>query len=112
MRNFAGQKQFFLIFLLVASISRAEAAAPPVPDYRVGETATVDVVTPVHLIVIDHERTEQLRRQEAQRTPAIFRFHPDAVDEAAASLQLAFTAVRDKFLDTLELSYGKRTLNE
>jgi len=113
MLNCAGQKFLVLpVFLLAALISRLQAAAASVPEYKVGETATVDVLTPVHLIVIDHDRTEQLRQQEAQRIPAIFRFYPGAVEEAEAGLQQAFTATRDKFLDALELSYGKRSLNE
>jgi len=113
MLNCAGQKFLVLpVFLLAALISRLQAAPASVPEYKVGETATVDVLTPVHLIVIDHERTEQLRQQEAQRIPAIFRFYPGAVEEAEAGLQQAFTAARDKFLDALELSYGKRSLNE
>jgi len=115
MHKVASQKFFLLpVLLLAAWISRLQAApaSVPVPEYKVGETATVDVVTPVHLIVIDHERTEQLRQQEAQRIPAIFRSYPGAVEEAEAGLQQAITSARDKFLDALELSYGKRSLNE
>ena len=87
-------------------------AAPTMPLYQVGETATTEVISPVHMIVIDHRRTEKLRREEAQRVPAIFRFYPDTINEAEASLQEAFTAAREKFMDVLERNYAKRTLNE
>jgi len=100
-----------LVLLLVLPL-RMRAAGGPIPDYKVGETSAVEVVSPVHLIVIDHERTEKLRQQEAQREPAIFRFNPDAYEEIEAGFRAAFAEQREKFRDLLEENYSKRILNE
>src|SRR5881397_605058 len=106
------QKRSLSIFLLVGFASRLIAGAGGIPNYKIGETAAVDVVTPVHLIVIDHERTEKLRQQEAQRTSAIFWFYPDVIDEAEASLRAAIDTARENFLDVVETNYARRQLNE
>src|SRR6266487_3437301 len=100
------------IFLLVGFASRLVAGAGGIPNYKVGETAVVEIVSPVHLIVIDHDHTEKLRQQEAQRDPAIFRFDPEAVDRAEAALRAALAGGREEFLAAVEASYGKRQLNE
>jgi hypothetical protein len=97
--------------LLLPSATRA-ALTLAVPQYKMGETATVDVVSPLHLIVINHERTEKLRLQEAERLSPIFRFYPAAADEADAALRSAFAAGREKFLDSLEANYSRRKLSE
>jgi len=100
------------IFLLLALVSVNRAAPLPIPQYKVGDTAVVDILTPVHLIVIDHARTEQLRQQEAQRTPAIYWFYPDEIDEAEANLRSAIDSRRENFLNLLEASYARRNLND
>src|SRR2546423_15581865 len=106
------RRQFSLIAFLAALTLRLAAASAAMPDYNLGDTATADVVSPMHLIVIDHDRTAKLRREEAQRTPPIFRFYPGVVEVAEASLRSAFTATRERFFVLLEGSYSKRALNE
>src|ERR1043166_4816389 len=106
------QKRSLSIFLLFGVASRLLAGAGGIPNYKVGETAAEEVVSPVHLIVIDHERTEKLRQAEAQRDPSIFRFDPEASDRAEADLRAALVAGREEFLAALEATYGKRQLNE
>jgi len=81
-------------------------------EYHVGDRATADVATPVQLVVIDHERTEALRRQEAQRVPAIFRFNTNAAVEAELKMLTAYTAAKEGFLKAVERAYKKRTLDE
>src|SRR6266496_1643116 len=103
---FLAQKRPLSIFVLVGFASRLIAGAGGIPNYKAGESAAVEVVSPVHLIVIDHERTEKLRQQEAQRDPGIFRFDPEAVDRAEAALRAALAAGREEFLTALEASYG------
>src|SRR5206468_2486681 len=94
-----------LMILLFGLLIRLSTAAPLIPEYKLGDTAATEVVSPIHLIVIDHERTEKLRREEAQRSAAIFRFYPGLVDEAEASLRSAWSAAREKFLENLEANY-------
>jgi len=83
-----------------------------VPKYEVGDTARVDIVAPVPLIVIDHARTASLRQEEARRGWTIFRFYPQAADEAEASLHEAFATTQQSFLQGVEAAYARRTLNE
>ena len=100
------------LLLWLATAFHLAAATLSIPQYKVGETATVDVVSPLHLIVIDHGRTEKVRQQEAQSIPAIFRFDPGAIDQAEAGLRSAFALGREKFLNALEANYSRRKLNE
>src|SRR5262245_29114739 len=100
---------FFLCSLLIAGTADRAAASPAViPECRLGDIAPADVITPVHLIVIDHERTERLRQEEAQRTPAIYRLDPEAINEAEAALRVGVDVTRESFLDLLEANYAKR----
>ena len=98
------------LLLFFASPASLFAETPSVPDYRLGDKAVAEVVTPVQLIVLDPERTEILRQKEAQRTPAIFRFYPNVIDEAEAGLRSAFNSIREKFLAALEATYKRRRL--
>jgi hypothetical protein len=81
-------------------------------EYQVGDRATANVVTPVQLVVIDQERTEALRREEAQRVPAIFRFNTNAAAEAELKMLTAYTAAKEGFLKAVERTYKKRVLDE
>jgi membrane-associated HD superfamily phosphohydrolase len=87
------------------------AAPDALPEYSVGETAHVDVVTPIQLVVVDLARTEQLRQEEAKRVPTIFRFDPAASEEAEAGLRARFAGMQEKFLALLEEIYQRRKLN-
>ena len=65
-----------LLPILCAMGSFSVSAAFTVPDYTVGETSRVEILTPFRLVVIDPEGTEKLRQAEANRVSAIFRFNP------------------------------------
>src|SRR6266705_3009978 len=104
---FLAQKRSLSIFLLAGVASSLLAGAGGIPNYKLGEAAAEEVVSPVHLIVIDHDRTEKLRQAEAPRDHAIFRFDPEAIDRAETALRAAVAAGREEFLATLEASYGK-----
>ena len=83
------------------------AAGPPaVPDYKVGDRAGADVVTPIPLVVFDPVRTEHLRESEAQKAPPIFRHYPAAEREAGESLKLAFAETRSRFASSLEAIFN------
>jgi hypothetical protein len=86
------------IILLAAFLTRSVIAAdnPSPPHYRLGDTATADVVTPVALVVVDAEATESLRQQEAARIPVIYRFNPKSADEVEASFRAALTGPQDQ----------------
>jgi hypothetical protein len=97
-----------LAALVWACLAVACFAASPVavPDYRVGDRAGADVVTPIPLVVFDPARTESLRQSEAQKTPPVFRYYPAAMREAEESLKLAFTETRSQFASGLEAVFN------
>jgi hypothetical protein len=98
-----------LIWLLAISCGAAAMAA--VSDYQVGDKATRDVITPVQLVVVDEERTEALRLQEAQRVPPIFLFNTNAAGEAEVKMLTAYTAAKEGFAKSIERTYKTRTLD-
>jgi len=101
--------------LLVAGLffHSAGAAESPssVPVYLQGDTVTNDVVTPVPLIVIDAERTEKIRTQEARRIPAFVRYFPARAGLVESNFHQAFATNRDNFLEALEAAYDKPMLD-
>lgn len=107
-----GSRQALTLLGPALLATRLNAASLPVPKYEVGDTARVDIATPVPLIVIDHARTAALREEEARTGWAIFRFYPQAADEAEASLREAFATTQQAFLQGVEAGYARRTLNE
>src|SRR3954452_3896568 len=102
----------FLIpaIMLLAALSRLGAETKLIPDYQVGDKAKATITTPVALIVIDQQKTDQLRSQEAQRIQAIFRYYPQAVDEAESNLRTAFDAMHEKFVTLLQTNFNRRVL--
>lgn len=95
-------------FLLLPLLSWSET----VPEYTVGETARVDVVVPMRLVVIDSTATEKLREKETNRAPALFRFNLASADEAETALKLALNDQRRKFLDSVEAVFNQRQVSD
>jgi len=91
--------------------ARSPGQFPPLPDYKIGDFATNEIITPIQLIVNDPERTEQLRQEQAERVPLVYLFHATASDEVESNLRFTFTRAREKFLDALEGAYQRRKLN-
>jgi hypothetical protein len=85
--------------------------AGSIPNYTVGDKARTTITTPIPLIVVDQEKTEALRQQEAGRIPAIYRYYPKAADEAENNLRSAFDNAREKFINLLQTNYNKRVLS-
>ena len=78
--------------------------------YETGDIAREDVCTPVHLMVIDPKRTEELRKSETPRLPAYFRYSTNVVEGAQARLLAAFASMRELFQNELRREYAKKTL--
>jgi hypothetical protein len=90
---------------------RAEAGVLSVPEYQVGDKPASNIVTPVHLVVVDQERTETLREREAAKVPAIFRHYTNAAAEAEVRMLTAYNSAREGFLKSIERSFQKRKLD-
>ncbi|HEU5125216.1 MAG TPA: hypothetical protein VFW05_14270 [Verrucomicrobiae bacterium] len=98
---------FFTAALLVLNSLPASSA----PEYRLGDEAAEDIITPVPLAVIDSEATEALQRREARRVPVIYRFYPHALDEVEAAFHSTFVRTRSNFVDAVRTRFSKETLN-
>lgn len=102
------------IFLFILTVTLVAESPPPKAssDYKIGETAAEDIITPFSLIVIDRDATEQLREQEAQRIPVIFLFNSRAADEAEADFYSALADLQGQFLDALAAVFHRRELDD
>lgn len=104
-----------VVFITLTSCllaAAAAAAAPSLPDYRIGEIATEDVVTPLPLTVVDPQATDTLRQETAQRLPIIYRFDPQAADDAELALHNAIRTTRESFLNLVQKTFGTRQIDE
>jgi hypothetical protein len=103
-------KSFFLrragmIALCAASLSCIRAA---VPDYKLGDVATEDVVTPVPLLVVNPEATEALKQRVAQQVPFIVRVATQNTADAEAALRESIATGRGTFEAALQRVLGRR----
>jgi len=105
------QVRFLACLGLAAGFVRA-AQPLPVPDYKVGETARVDVIAAVPLVAVDPEKTDALRQKEAQRVPVIYRLNTNAVAEAVARLHEAFATNRFEFITRVRTTFNRPVVEE
>lgn len=82
------------------------AELPALLEYRVGDQAEADIITPVALVVFDPVRTKNLRTAEAQRVNPVFRHLPSAMAQSEAGLTSAFTNAQSRFTVGLENLFG------
>ena len=99
------------LMLMLFVFCRAEAGVLSVPEFQVGDKPASNIVTPVHLVVIDQERTETLREREAAKVPAIFRHYTNSAAEAELKMLTAYNAAREGFLKSIERTFKKRKLD-
>jgi hypothetical protein len=88
------------------------AAASSSPRYKPGDLATNDVVAPFDFAVVNHERTERLRREELAKVPAVYRCDPWSAVQAEEKLGAFFSSTRTAFLDAMEVAAKKRVVDE
>jgi hypothetical protein len=73
-----------------------------VPDYKLGDIALEDIVTPVPLVVPHPEATDALKENVAQQAPSIVRFKPQAASEAESELRASVAAARKRLITALD----------
>ena len=95
-----------------ASLLLSSAAPAAVPDYKLGEVATEDVITPVPLLVVNPEATDALRQKVAQQVVLIVRHLPTAAAEAEAELRQKVVGTRANFTVALERALNRSPLTE
>lgn len=95
-----------LATVLFSSLSPVRAA---LPDYKLGDVATEDVITPVQLRVINPDATDALKEKVAQQVPTIVRHLVPAAAEAEADLRAAIASARTNFMAALKTALNGRT---
>jgi hypothetical protein len=81
-------------------------------DYRVGDIADADVVTPVALDVVDAAATSALQSAKATQHPAIFRSFPETTNVMAGEFLTAFMQARSNFLADVAIEFHSGKLEE
>jgi len=80
---------FLALILLVGS-----SFLPAQVDVSVGEVAREDIEASSNMVLIDEERTDQLREEMAQQVPNVIEEDPEAIDRMQADLNLFFNLFR------------------
>ena len=97
---------------LAGLLSAQSANTSDVPAYQVGETARVDVVATVALVVLDPEKTAALQQKEAVRIPVIYRWDTNATRVALGHLREAFATNKQDFAAAIEKTFNRQTIAE
>ncbi len=85
----------------VGSLFALVVGAAAQPEYKLGDVATENVVTPVAMLVVNPEATEALRQKVAQQVQPIVRFTPKSAVEAEQELRAQIAGTKATFLDVL-----------
>ncbi|HEX2853626.1 MAG TPA: hypothetical protein VHO24_10330 [Opitutaceae bacterium] len=72
------------------------------PDYKLGDVATEDVITPVPLVVPNPEATEALKKKMASQINFVVRITPQSAEDAEAELRAAIVTARTNFLSRFQ----------
>jgi 7TM-HD extracellular len=94
-----------LVAALFFSVAPVHAA---LPDYKLGDVATEDVITPVQLLVVNPEATEALKQKVAQQVPTIVRRTVPSYGEAEAELRASIAAGRNNFMTAFKTALNGR----
>ncbi len=91
-----------VLIACAAAALLAVASRSAVPDYKLGEIAREDVITPVPLVVLNPEATEALKQKVAQQVNPVVRHARPIVAEAEAELRAGVAAARRTFLEAVK----------
>jgi hypothetical protein len=94
--------------ILFAAALTASSLAATVPDYKLGDVATEDVITPIPLVVPHPEATEALKQKLLLQSPSIVRFVSHASTDAETDLRSSVAKTREKFLTAMRAALQDR----
>lgn len=101
----------WLPLALVAAVSLLPLRAA-IPEYKLGDIAAEDVITPVPLVVVDPDATEALKQKLAQDILFVVRYSPQTTLAAEVRLRAAVAETRTHFLEQLQEAFKGRTPTE
>jgi hypothetical protein len=105
--------RIFPAAVLTAALLIADAfLCAAVPDYKLGDIAEEDVITPVALVVPHPEATDALKQNVAQQAPSIVRFTPHSAAAAETELRAAVNSAHVKFMTALQAALQDRAPGE
>lgn len=67
-------------------------------NYKLGDAVREDVFAPSQLIVVNPERTAELKNREASKIPAVYRYVAGVADEAETTFRKGYLNTRTAFL--------------
>jgi hypothetical protein len=91
-----------LAVLVTAFVLHLQPARAAVPEYKLGDVAEADIVTPVALNVMNPEATEALKQKVAQEIRFVVKFAPQALTEAETELREALVNARRLFMTNVQ----------
>src|SRR5688500_5127775 len=86
-----------LAVLVTALVLQLHPAHAALPDYKLGDVAEADVITPVALVVVNPEATEELKRRVSLEIKFVVRHAPELVAEAESQLREILNGARRAF---------------
>ena len=95
-RAFTPQAALLAAFLVVLPIAQSA-----VPDYKLGDVAAADVITPVPLVVLNPEATEILKQKVAEQVHLIVIHNAGVIAESEAALREKVASARILFMSAL-----------
>jgi putative nucleotidyltransferase with HDIG domain len=84
----------FLFSLLLAYAITFELRTPV--DFKVGDVATVDVISPLSFEMVDEVTTEEKRIKAEMSVPIIFDYDPAVFEKSSSAVYRAFRVMRQK----------------
>lgn len=100
-------RRFFVALIIAHFCFSSQAAHGIFSEYKLGDIAAEDVVTPVSLVVPNLEATEALKKKVASEVKLVVRFNPQAADEAQVELRGIIAAARANFVSRFQFTSGR-----
>lgn len=82
-----------LLLGFLASVVSADSG-----NYKLGDAVREDIFAPSQLIVVNPERTAELKNREASKIPAVYRYVAGVADEAETTFRKGYLSTRTAFL--------------
>lgn len=86
--------------------------AKDLSDYRAGDIAAEDIITPVSLMVVDPVATAALKEKEAGRIPVIVRFNAGVAAAVESAIRARFATARSNFMVLQEKDFYQARLTD
>lgn len=91
-----------LAVLATALVLQLQPARAATPEYKLGDVAVAEVITPVALVVVNPEETEKLKQRVADEVRFVVRHAPKTIVEVESDLRVSIVNVRRKFMTNLQ----------